>query len=110
MKLYEWVVLVILIVIIAILILSKTIFAADIVIHQTYPGTDIRDYSAPSVVITDDGTGFITHPGTDVRDYSQPGLTIERSDSYEPIRPVWNQHRIDQPVQQALPYVWTPQD
>jgi hypothetical protein len=91
--------------------LITTAYAQDTVIYQTYPGTDIRDYSAPSMVIERDGVqgngiGYQTHPGTTVRDYSKPGIIIERNHG----RFINNQHRINQPMQQVMPYVWPAQD
>lgn len=47
------------------------------VIHQTIPGTTVRDYSRPSLVIERDGTGYQTIPGTVVRDYGAPGFTVQ---------------------------------
>ena len=82
---------------------------ADTVYHQTYPGTTLRDYSQPSIVVRDNQV-YQTYPGTTLRDYSKPGLIIERRDSYGPSRPIRNQYRIDQPLQQGLRYVWPAED
>jgi len=84
---------------------------AETIYHQTYPGTTFRDYSKPSIVVQGD-QAYQTYPGTTFRDYTKPGIIIERNQFYEPQRPVWNQPRINQPVQQApwLPHVWAPQD
>ena len=49
---------------------------ADSMIHPTYPGTNLRDYSKPSVKVEGD-VGYQTYPGTSVRDYSKPGFVIE---------------------------------
>lgn len=51
-------------------------------VYPTLPGTDIRDYSEPGLVIEryHDGTevGYPTLPGTAIPNYSQPGYRIER--------------------------------
>ena len=61
------------------LMLSIITAEAQTVIHQTIPGTNVRDYSAPSLIIQRDGTGYQTIPGTTVRDYSAPGVKVQRN-------------------------------
>ena len=50
---------------------------AQTVVHQTYPGTSVRDFNKPSYVIRNDGTGYQTYPGTSVRDFNAPGFKVE---------------------------------
>jgi len=52
---------------------------AQTVVHQTYPGTSVRDFNKPSYVIRNDGTGYQTYPGTSVRDFNAPGFKVERN-------------------------------
>jgi len=59
---------------------------AQTVMHQTIPGTMVRDYGAASIVINRDGTGYQTIPGTMVRDYSAPGITYQRGNNARIIR------------------------
>ena len=59
---------------------------AQTVIHQTYPGTTIRDYSKPSLVIQPDGTGHQTYPGTTIQDYAKPGIKVEGYNNARTIR------------------------
>lgn len=51
-------------------------------VYQTLPGTSIRDYSKPGMVIKEnrDGSasGYQTLPGTSIRDFNEPGVKIER--------------------------------
>ena len=54
---------------------------AQVVIHQTIPGTMVRDYSAPSIVIKRDGTGYQTLPGTRTRDWGAPGFKYQRQNN-----------------------------
>ena len=60
---------------------SSSVFAEETKIYQTLPGTSIRDYSKPGMVIDDDGRGtktiYKTIPGVDVRDFGESGLIIE---------------------------------
>ena len=51
------------------------------VIYQTYPGTDVPDYSRPHYVI-EDGRVFKTYPGTTTPDYGAPEYFIERNPVY----------------------------
>ena len=76
----------------------------DETIHPTIPGTNVRDWSKPSIVIKQNGDGYQTLPGSNVRDYSKGGFKIERPLKYK--------RRINQPVQQGsrLLYVWPAQD
>ena len=57
--------------------------AEEAIIYETLPGTSVRDYSKPGLVIEDDGedsTVYKTLPGMDVRDYSKPGYVIENEE------------------------------
>ena len=51
-------------------------------VHPTLPGLEVRDRTAPSLIIHqyDDGSevGYETLPGLNVRDYTKPGYMIER--------------------------------
>ena len=58
------------------------IYAQDAIIHQTYPGTGIRDLSKPRKVI-DDGMIYETFPGTDIKDLSQPRYVIDDDGIHE---------------------------
>lgn len=49
----------------------------DNMIYQTYPGTTIKDLTKTGIVIEGD-MAYPTYPGTNIRDYSMPGLKIER--------------------------------
>ena len=52
------------------------IYAQEIIIHQTYPGTGVKDLSQPRMVI-EDGVMYETFPGTDLKDLSAPRYIIE---------------------------------
>lgn len=45
-------------------------------LHPTFPGTNIRDYSKPSIVY-ERGRVYETFPGTDTQDYSKPTYIIQ---------------------------------
>lgn len=102
-----WIIIIGLALLLAMLILITT-SEAQTVIHQTYPGTSVRDYNKPGYVIESDGTGYQTYPGTSVRNYSAPGFKIEGGNTNA--WPIRNQYRIIQPLQQNLLNVWPPQD
>ncbi len=61
-------------------ILLMFLLLFQVVIHQTIPGTTIRDVSKPSIVIDEYGTGYRTIPGTMLRDYAQPGIIVRGND------------------------------
>jgi hypothetical protein len=52
------------------------IYADDVKVYPTLPGTSIRDYSQPGVKIEGDNA-YPTLPGTNLRDYSKPGHKID---------------------------------
>jgi hypothetical protein len=48
------------------------------VVYPTIPGTDLRDYTQPGLVIDRRGTAYPTVPGTqDIPDYTQPGIKVD---------------------------------
>ena len=56
-------------------------YAQDAKVYPTHPGTSIRDYSKPGVVIDGDKV-YPTHPGTSIRDYSKPGAVVDGNKIY----------------------------
>ena len=70
-------------IVIALIVISLFIFQdassqdRKITIYPTYPGSGVRDYSKPGMVI-DGNKIYKTYPGTDIRDYTQPGYAIRR--------------------------------
>jgi hypothetical protein len=50
------------------------LFSQKTTIYPTYPGTSVRDYSKPAIVIEKNKI-YNTYPGTSVRDYSKPSYT-----------------------------------
>jgi len=110
MKLYEWVVLVILIAIIAFFVAVGMTHAADIVLHQTMPGnTKQINREAAKIIIKDNGTAYYTIPGGRGRDNRRPAYKITGGED-NAIGTFGNQYRINQPVQQGLRHVWAPED
>jgi hypothetical protein len=59
------------------------------VAYETLPGTDIRDYRKPAIVVevepatrwsNERVTVYQTLPGTDVRDYNKKAYVVEKED------------------------------
>jgi hypothetical protein len=51
-------------------------------IYPTLPGTNVRDYSKPGMVVRESSDGksvYPTSPGTNIRDYSKPGMVVKES-------------------------------
>ena len=93
-----------------ILLAVATARADDIVIYQTMPGNPNQiDREAPKIIVKDNGTAYYTIPGGRGRDYNRPGFRITTGGS-NGFGTFGNQYRTDQPVQQIMPYVWSPQD
>jgi len=59
-------------------LISLSAYPQNAKIYPTYPGTSIRDYSKPGMIVKD-GNVYQTYPGTDVRDYSKSGYKLESS-------------------------------
>ena len=54
-------------------------------ICPTLPGTNIRDYSKPCIVVEDDGDIYQTLPGSSAKDYSKPGYKVEGNTIHQTI-------------------------
>ena len=65
-----------------ILYIPVGVYAQEVIIYPTYPGTGIRDLSQPRKVI-EDGVMYETFPGTDLKDLSAPRYIIEDGGIYE---------------------------
>jgi hypothetical protein len=64
---------------------SAAVQSADI--YETYPGTNVRDYSKPGYHV-DQNSGYPTLPGTNgARDYSRPGYGVQRDSGGETFYP-----------------------
>lgn len=59
------------------LLISGGIYAQT-TLTPTYPGTNWKDYSKPSIVIDKDEI-YQTYPGTSMKDYTKPGYKIEKN-------------------------------
>jgi hypothetical protein len=57
-------------------LLLLILLGGTVIIHPTLPGTDVRDWNQPSIVIRDNQV-YQTLPGTDVRDWNKGGYRIE---------------------------------
>jgi len=80
----------------------STLYAKEIIIYPTLPGTNIRDHSKPGAKIEGSNI-YPTLPGTNIRDYSKPGATIERSNIY-PTLPGTNIRDYSKPGYKIKPY------
>ena len=58
------------------------VYAQEVIIHQTYPGTGIKDLSQPRKVI-EGGVIYETFPGTDIKDLDAPRYIIEGDEIHE---------------------------
>lgn len=57
------------------------ILGQDQAIHPTVPGTKVRDYTKPGLIIEKNGDKTFAHPtlpGTEVRDYTKPSFILEQ--------------------------------
>jgi hypothetical protein len=63
---------------------------ADTVLYPTLPGTAIRDYSRPGILVEHENGNVVyynTLPGTSIKDYSRPGWVVENSGEAYPTLP-----------------------
>ena len=64
--------------------LAGTAAAESARVYPTIPGTNVRDYSRPGMVVKESAGRVVvnpTLPGTNVRDYSKPGMVVKPSPS-----------------------------
>lgn len=63
-----------------------------IVIKPVHPGTDIEDFSKPSLIINPDGSSYYTRPGTRIRDFKRGGYHEDKT----PKKNSWSIDQYDQ--------------
>lgn len=66
-------------------VLSGSVFAyGETYIEPTQPGTTLKDYSSPGMVV-DGNRAYQTIPGTTLQDFNRPGLIRDGNNVYQTI-------------------------
>lgn len=65
------------------LLVAPVLSVGDVVLYPTLPGSYIRDYSKPGIVVQE-SLAYPTRPGSNIRDYSQPSYVVQPSEPMVP--------------------------
>ena len=69
---------------ILLLVTSPSLFAYETYIEPTLPGTTLKDYNRPGLVV-DGNRAYQTVPGTTLQDFSRPGLVRDGDNVYQTV-------------------------